>query len=66
MDINWPIVLFGNLVMDSAIAMFAILSRLEAKYRKIADDITSGVFLGERISDMKREIEKGKKDLLKA
>jgi len=31
---NWTLVLFGNLLMDSAIAIFAILSGIEAYYRR--------------------------------
>lgn len=31
---NWAFVLFGNILMDSAIAIFAMLSGVEAYYRR--------------------------------
>lgn len=34
---NWAFVLIGNLIMDSAIVIFAILSGLEASYRREAE-----------------------------
>lgn len=35
---NWTLILFGNLIMDSTIALFAILTSLEAHYLSISNE----------------------------
>jgi hypothetical protein len=56
---NWTFVLFGNLIMDSSIALFAIFSGLEARYRRIAEKgrISKKSTEG-KIDSNKRELEK--------
>ena len=50
--INWTFVLLGNLIMDTAIAIFAILSGLEAYYRRKYDK--------EEMDKIKESIKEGK------
>jgi len=44
MEPNWTVVLIGNLFMDSAIAIFAILSGIEAYYMRLDEERSTHYF----------------------
>ena len=47
---NWTLVLIGNLIMDTAIVIFAVCSALEAKFWKLTVTSIIGKFITDNIS----------------